>query len=185
MNTNTTNSYNKLAKSLAAKTDWLSLGDNFPTYLNSEFVPGVPGYDLNLNNSTGFTALPGALRRANGVFGYDTGIGGSGYWWYSDIPDVNYLNYTKAMVLSCADTRFMGAYYNPRFGIQTTVGELQATVAMDYLFKFDKKEKGKPQSIKLQLTRRDVKSCWLVDEFYAPDGVPLTRTIRKGLEPKH
>ena len=78
-----------------------------------------------------------------------------------------------------------GDVYNPRFGIQTTVGELQATVAMDYLFKFDKKEKGKPQSIKLQLTRRDVKSCWLVDEFYAPDGVPLTRTIRKGLEPKH
>ena len=78
-----------------------------------------------------------------------------------------------------------GDVYNPRFGIQTTVGELQATVAMDYLFKFDKKEKGKPQSVKLQLTRRDVKSCWLVDEFYAPDGVPLTRTIRKGLEPKH
>ena len=74
-----------------------------------------------------------------------------------------------------------GDVYNPRFGIQTTNGELQAVVSMDYLFKFDKKEKGKPQTVKLQLTRRDVQSCWQVNEFYDPSGVPLTRTIRNGL----
>lgn len=75
-----------------------------------------------------------------------------------------------------------GGVYSPRFGIQTTVGELQATVSMNYLFKFDKKEKGKPQSVKLQLTRRDVKSCWMVNEFFDPDGTPLTRTIRNGMK---
>lgn len=77
-----------------------------------------------------------------------------------------------------------GDVYSPRFGIQTTVGELEATVVMTYLFKLEKKEKGKPQSVKLQLTRRDVKSCWQVNEFYDPAGQPLTRIIRKGLAPQ-
>lgn len=65
----------KIAKSLAATTDWLS-----------DTSTGVIGNDLSKNNSSGFTALPGGGRynlspSSNmGVFG---SIGAFGYWWSS------------------------------------------------------------------------------------------------------
>ena len=60
---------NKIAKALAATTDWY-------TYTGT----GAPGADLTKNNSSGFTALPGGYRYYGGAFYY---VGSSGYWWCS------------------------------------------------------------------------------------------------------
>jgi len=60
---------NKIAKSLAANTDWYSY-----------IVIGTIGNDLSKNNSSGFTALPGGGRSDIGAF-YD--ISSFGYWWIS------------------------------------------------------------------------------------------------------
>ena len=60
---------NKIAKALAATTDWY-------TYTGT----GTPGADLTKNNSSGFTALPGGYRYYGGAFYY---VGSSGYWWCS------------------------------------------------------------------------------------------------------
>jgi len=69
--TTDTSDYNKIAKSLAAKTDWYTFTDT------SE---GQIGNDLTRNNRSGFSALPGGCRGNNGSFG-DVGYGG--YWWGS------------------------------------------------------------------------------------------------------
>jgi len=59
-----------VAKALAATTDWT-------TYSTT----GTVGYNLTLNNSTGFSALPGGLRYvSSGTF---TNVGTNGYWWSS------------------------------------------------------------------------------------------------------
>jgi uncharacterized protein (TIGR02145 family) len=58
---------NKIAKSIAAKTDW-------QTHAN----PGAIGNDLAKNNRSGFSALPGGFRDVNGYFHY---IGNFGCWW--------------------------------------------------------------------------------------------------------
>lgn len=60
---------NKIAKALAATTDWY-------TYTGT----GTPGADLTKNNSSGFTALPGGNRLKDGTFG---NIGYYGNWWSS------------------------------------------------------------------------------------------------------
>jgi len=60
---------NKIAKSLAATTDWYSYSST-----------GAIGNDLTKNNSSGFTAMPGGCRVDGGAFG-DVGYGG--YWWSS------------------------------------------------------------------------------------------------------
>jgi uncharacterized protein (TIGR02145 family) len=58
---------NKIAKSMAAKTDWVeSIG------------PGAIGNDLSTNNRSGFSALPGGFRDSDGSF-YDQSHSGS--WW--------------------------------------------------------------------------------------------------------
>ncbi len=55
-----TTTYNKIGKSMAAKTDW--------TLSNDE---GVIGNDLSSNNSSGFSALPGGFRSYyDGDFGF-------------------------------------------------------------------------------------------------------------------
>jgi uncharacterized protein (TIGR02145 family) len=59
---------NKIAKSLAAKTDWY-------TYSSTT---GAIGNDLTENNSSGFSALPGGCRNSGGYF---SSQGYSGYWW--------------------------------------------------------------------------------------------------------
>jgi uncharacterized protein (TIGR02145 family) len=54
---------NKIAKALAAKTDWQAL-----------LLAGAVGNDLTKNNKSGFSALPGGCRLSDGVFNY-IGIG--------------------------------------------------------------------------------------------------------------
>ncbi len=58
---------NKIAKSLCASTLWSS-----SSYL------GSPSYDLSLNNSSGFSMVPGGYR---GVEGYFYNLGNSAYIW--------------------------------------------------------------------------------------------------------
>jgi uncharacterized protein (TIGR02145 family) len=57
----------KIAKSMAARTDWLTYDE-----------PGTIGNDLSKNNRSGFSALPGGFRLERGDF-YDIGI--HAYWW--------------------------------------------------------------------------------------------------------
>lgn len=66
-----TTSGNKVAKSLASTTtDW-----------NSSTDEGTTGKDVSLNNSTGFSALPGGDRYGNAMF---DGLGEYGVWWCSN-----------------------------------------------------------------------------------------------------
>ena len=58
-----------IAKALAGTTNWSSFTGS-----------GAIGNDLTINNSSGFTALPGGIRNTDGTFSY---IGGGGYWWSS------------------------------------------------------------------------------------------------------
>jgi len=58
-----------VAKALAATTDWT-------TYSTT----GTVGCNLTLNNSTGFSALPGGSRNYDGTFYF---VGYYGYWWSS------------------------------------------------------------------------------------------------------
>ena len=59
---------NKIAKAMAAKTDW-----NFST------EPGAVGNDLSKNNASGFSAIPASMRWYNGYFGNE--FGGISVWW--------------------------------------------------------------------------------------------------------
>jgi uncharacterized protein (TIGR02145 family) len=63
-----TSKQNRIAKSLAAKTDWV-------TYTE---YSGTVGNDLTKNNSSGFSALPGGYRGLDGVLREQ---GNYGYWW--------------------------------------------------------------------------------------------------------
>jgi uncharacterized protein (TIGR02145 family) len=74
--TDTTAYFNKIAKSMASKTDWL-------TYSN----PGAIGNDLTKNNRSGFSALPGGCRGSGGTFSI---IGGYGDWWSATETDASY-----------------------------------------------------------------------------------------------
>lgn len=56
------------AKALAATTDWSSQG-----------TAGTVGCNLALNNSTGFSALPGGVRYNYNVTFFNFGVGG--FWW--------------------------------------------------------------------------------------------------------
>jgi uncharacterized protein (TIGR02145 family) len=58
---------NRVAKSMAAQTDW---------HLSSS--PGVIGNNLSQNNRSGFTALPGGYRDNSGHFAF---FHNCGYWW--------------------------------------------------------------------------------------------------------
>jgi uncharacterized protein (TIGR02145 family)/uncharacterized repeat protein (TIGR02543 family) len=67
---------NKIAKSLAAKTDW-----------NSSTTAGAIGNDLSTNNRSGFSALPSYLRNSYGYFSY---IGDYGEWWSGSEKDATW-----------------------------------------------------------------------------------------------
>ena len=67
---------NKIAKSLAAKTDWY-------TYSTT----GAIGNDLTENNSSGFSALPGGFRQIFGVFYFQSSYG---YWWSATEFDASF-----------------------------------------------------------------------------------------------
>lgn len=78
---------NYIAKSLAAKTDW-----------NTYTVTGTIGNDLSINNSTGFSALPGGFCFYDGSFYF---LGDYGHWWSateysSTCAWSRYLDYTGA-----------------------------------------------------------------------------------------
>ncbi len=76
---------NDIAKSLSAKTNWAPYS-----------LAGTPGNDLNTNNSSGFSALPGGYRHMNGSF-YDAGFGAN--WWTA----TNYLT---------SNAYYWSVYYN-------------------------------------------------------------------------
>jgi uncharacterized protein (TIGR02145 family) len=59
----------KIAKSLAAQTDWQASSN-----------VGAVGNDLTLNNTSGFSGLPAGARNYQGIFGL---ISNDGYWWNS------------------------------------------------------------------------------------------------------
>jgi uncharacterized protein (TIGR02145 family) len=65
---------NKIAKSLAAKTDW-----------QTQTSKGEIGCDLTKNNRSGFSALPGGIRY-NGTFSFQ---GGHGDWWSATAADAS------------------------------------------------------------------------------------------------
>ena len=64
-----------IAKSLAAATNW-----------NESLIAGTPGNDMLLNNSCGFSGLPGGSRSPDGNFYH---IGYYGRWWSSMEYDTN------------------------------------------------------------------------------------------------
>jgi len=68
-NYNGLNSFNNIAKSLAANVEWIYCPDL-----------GVIGNNLTKNNASGFSALPGGNRRDDGSFSY---FGYDGIWWTS------------------------------------------------------------------------------------------------------
>jgi uncharacterized protein (TIGR02145 family) len=57
----------KIAKSMAAKTDWVASP-----------APGTVGHNMTKNNKSGFSVLPGGFRGSEGKF---YGFGQSSYWW--------------------------------------------------------------------------------------------------------
>lgn len=61
------NTDNKIARSLAAKTGW-----------NSSLDEGTPGYDMLTNNSSKLSALPAGIRMEDGVF---SSFGDMCSWW--------------------------------------------------------------------------------------------------------
>ena len=69
---------NKIAKALAATTDW-----------TDDSGAGTIGNILSLNNSTGFGALPAGSRQ--GIF---YGVGTSCLWWSSDFDSYNQAYYS-------------------------------------------------------------------------------------------
>jgi len=69
----------KVAKSLAAKTDW-----------KSDTGLGTIGNDLSKNNKTGFSALPGGFRYYHGSF---NNIGHMGCFWSATASDATHAYY--------------------------------------------------------------------------------------------
>ena len=85
---------NKIAKSLAAKTDW----NKYST------VVGAVGNCLTKNNSSGFSALPGGDRGYLGKFGYQKT---DGIWW-SATSSVAPLAWTRSLTIVDVDLSRLG-----------------------------------------------------------------------------
>lgn len=91
---------NKIAKSLAATTDWYSYSGT-----------GTIGNDLTKNNTSGFTALPGGYRTSSGVFDY---VGLIGIWWSS----TEYYTTTAWYRYMGSNSSFVSSnYYDEQFGL--------------------------------------------------------------------
>jgi len=71
-------------------TDWIAKALAATTLWNSSVSTCAVGNNLNNNNTTNFTGLPGGARDFNGNFE----IGNSGYWWSS----TDYSAYTRAWI---------------------------------------------------------------------------------------
>jgi len=80
-----------VAKALAAKTNW-----------STSDIADAVGNDLTINNSSGFTALPGGYRSFGDGNFYN--VGNTGYWWSSTAgapyPWTRALEYNYATVYS-------------------------------------------------------------------------------------
>ena len=74
-----TTSGNKIAKAMTAKTDW-----------DTSTTQGDPGNDIQSNNSSGFSALPGGSRFYDGDFYHP--VGRYGDWWSAteSVPSSSY-----------------------------------------------------------------------------------------------
>jgi uncharacterized protein (TIGR02145 family) len=77
-NYDSTTTENKIAKSMAAKTNWITIN-----YDGSAFPVGSIGNDLSANNASGFSALPGGCRSQNNIFWRQN----SGLWWSATISN--------------------------------------------------------------------------------------------------
>jgi uncharacterized protein (TIGR02145 family) len=93
---------NKIAKSLATKTDWATYTSNKPT--------GTIGIDLTKNNSSGFSGLPGGCRDMMGPF---RDQGNYGYWWSTT---VYIMNGSLNRYLNFGQVELNGNYYPQSFG---------------------------------------------------------------------
>ncbi len=98
VNFDNTNTGNKIAKSMASKTLW-----NISTSI------GAIGNKLDLNNSSGFDALPGGLNNADG----DPGQGHLAYFWSSSIKVDEYAYYR---MLSNINYSLLKSYGRKWFG---------------------------------------------------------------------
>jgi uncharacterized protein (TIGR02145 family) len=79
---------NKIAKSMAATTDWKTFEDR-----------GSPGNDLSKNNASGFSALPGGVHDYSGSY-FDQNV--LGWWWSSTKKDASFI-YARTMMYSSFD----------------------------------------------------------------------------------
>jgi uncharacterized protein (TIGR02145 family) len=79
--TTDSSNYNKIAKSLAAKTDWYT-----------DTTTGTIGKDLTKNNRSGFSALPGGYRDSDGSF-YTQSL--YGFWWCDTEYDASLAYYRR------------------------------------------------------------------------------------------
>lgn len=104
-NYDNTTSSNKIAKSLAATTDWTTF-----------IFPGAIGNDLTKNNNTGFTALPEGDRGIRGPFGNH---GKNAYWWSSTVNTTTG-NYCRGLVYSNIDLKEFNFYMGNGFSIRCT-----------------------------------------------------------------
>lgn len=77
--TTDTTATNKIAKSLAAKTDWIASS-----------AEGTVGNDVTSNNRSGFSGLPAGSRYYDVNFNY---IGQIGYWWTATSVDDAHADY--------------------------------------------------------------------------------------------
>ena len=93
---------NKIAKSLASKTDWATYTSNKPT--------GTIGIDLTKNNSSGFSGLPGGCRDMMGPF---RDKGNYGYWWSTT---VYVMNGSLNRYLNFGNVELDGNFYPQSFG---------------------------------------------------------------------
>ena len=90
---------NRIAKSMASKTDWISSTN-----------AGAIGNDLSKNNASGFSALPSGNHNYNGSFYAQTLFG---YWWCAKEFDASYA-YSRHLYYLNEDLKI---YFNrKRFG---------------------------------------------------------------------
>jgi uncharacterized protein (TIGR02145 family)/uncharacterized repeat protein (TIGR02543 family) len=96
---------NKIAKSMATKTDW-----------NSHSDPGAIGNDLTTNNKSGFSALPSGCRNTDGNFyGQTTSVGWlsatqydfQAAWSYTIAYNTNYLHKYYYYMINGFSVRFV------------------------------------------------------------------------------
>ncbi len=92
--------WDHIAKSLAAKTKW-----------HSHSIEGSIGFDLESNNSSGFSALPGGFRNSFVNF---SDIGLQGNWWSATEFDTNYV-WLRGLYYS--DFRFSEYYVTKDHGV--------------------------------------------------------------------